>query len=228
MGPYWSGDGVVLYLGDCREVTEWLAADVLVTDPPYGVHHSPRGTRGSNAPVILGEERTGRAADRTLGPEHVAVRDAALGMWGERPAVVFGSWRAPRPARTQARLIWDKQHPGLGGVGPWRPSDEEIYLAGWPNPRGAAGDAFGSVIRLSGLRGSARPDHPSPKPVALIETLIATCPPGVIADPFAGSGSTLIAARNQGRRAIGVELDERYCEQIAMRLAQADMFTEAS
>jgi site-specific DNA-methyltransferase (adenine-specific) len=220
MDSYYQDELVTLYLGDCREVTEWLAADVLVTDPPYGVHHSPRGTRGSNSPVIAGEIRTGRAADRELGPEHVALRDAMLGLWGTRPAVTFGSWRAPRPARTQARLVWDKIYPGLGGVGPWRPSDEEIYLTGWPNPRNGSRDAFGTVIRHPPPRGEARADHPSPKPVGLMETLITACPPGVIADPFAGSGSTLVAARNLGRPAIGVEIEERYAERAASRLNQ--------
>lgn len=62
--------------------------------------------------------------------------------------------------------------------------------------------------------------HPTPKPVGLMEKLIERCAPGVIADPFAGSGATLLAGRNLGRKVIAVELEEKYCEGMALRLSQ--------
>lgn len=62
--------------------------------------------------------------------------------------------------------------------------------------------------------------HPNEKPLGLMKRLIQCCPQGVLADPFAGSGTTLRAAKDLGRRAIGVELEERYCEVAALRLGQ--------
>ena len=219
MTPYYTYESVTLYHGDCREVQEWLSADVLVTDPPYGISRCERGLTGRGERLaITGEVLTRQSSDRIIPSEHVALRDEALAMWGSRPALVFGSWRAPRPHGTQMRLVWDKGIPGLGGVGPWRQSDEEIYVINWPNPKFAS-RPYGTVIRHSPAPASGR-DHPTPKPVGLMERLIAECPPGVIADPFAGSGSTLIAARNLRLRAIGVEIEERYCELIVKRLAQ--------
>lgn len=209
--PYYRDDQITLWHGDCRTATDWLAADVLVTDPPYGIAYESNFNRDSR------NSKKGRAV---AADGDVRVRDQALEMWGDRPAIVFGRWDAPRPAATRARLIWDKGNSvGMGDLKmPWGRSDEEIYVLG----HGFVGTRSGSIIRAQMLMSGDknRPDHPTPKPVGLMETLIAKCPPGVITDPFAGAGATLVAAKLQGRRAVGVELEERYCEIIAARLAQ--------
>lgn len=226
--PYYSDDLVALYLGDCREVREWLAADVLVTDPPYGIGRKVYNTQTL---AIPGEGRVNRASDYDIDPERAALRDETLALWAPRPALVFGHWRVPRPRGTRMRLIWDRMtlQGANGGVIPWRPVDEEIYLVGdWPNPRnGPRGEARRSILSHRAYGSGAasiakdRPAHPTPKPVPLMAELVEHCPPGVLADPFAGSGATLLAARQLGRRVIGVEVEERYCELIAERLSEA-------
>jgi DNA modification methylase len=211
--PYYQDDRVTLYHGDCLDVAEWLEADVLVTDPPYGMAYTGFGGRGywddaSKHDPIRGDSDT-------------SARDAALTAWGDRPALVFGTWRSERPAQTRQVLIWDKSHngPGMGALDlPWGPSHEDIYVLG----SGFKGRRETSVLTVTPYNSQSanRPGHPTPKPLNLMERLIQKCPPGVVADPFAGSGSTLVAAKQLGRSAIGVELEERYCEVIAKRLAQ--------
>ena len=210
MSLYYQDDHVTLYHGDClTEHREWLEADVLVTDPPYGVAYTSGWVEGRI------RNTTGINGDRT--PE---ARDNALRAWGDRPYIAFGSWRVPKPANVRQTLIWDKgDDPGTGDLTmPWGSSFEEVYVSG----RGPiwGGGRTVSVLRYNKPRGLDRAEHPTPKPIPLMEHLVKRCPSGVIADPFAGSGSTLIAARNLGRRAIGVELEEKYCEIIAKRLDQ--------
>lgn len=212
--PYYRDDFITLYLGDClTEHREWLDADVLVSDPPYGMAYTGFGGRGywndaSKHGAISGDLDT-------------AARDAALEHWGDKPALIFGTWRSPRPASTRQLLIWDKSHngPGMGALDlPWGPSHEEVYVLG----QGFQGKRESSVLTMTpyNSQSASRPNHPTPKPLGLMERLIAKCPPGIIADPFAGSGSTLVAAKNLGRKAIGVELVEKYAEIIAKRCAQ--------
>lgn len=222
---YYQDDLVTLYHGDCREVREWLAADVLVTDPPYGVAYRPQ-----HKVQIVNGQRMNPVGTRVRNDLNTSVRDDILAAWGERPALVFGRWDVPRPAGTRVRLIWDKDAQPTGNVRmPWGAADEEIYVLGpWPpiQPGGRVREGgtparHGSVIRVPAYRPGSRlrPNHPTPKPVELLARLLGKCPPGVVADPCAGSGSTLLAARWLGRRAIGVEVDERYCELIATRLS---------
>ncbi|AWH13776.1 methyltransferase [Mycobacterium phage DillTech15] len=207
--PYYQDDQVTLYHGDCLEITEWLAADVLVTDPPYGMSYQS-GQRAEKFQAIAGDK-------------DVQCRDRALAVWGtERPAAVFGTWRVAKPANVRQCLIWDKRGagPGMGDLTTaFGTSHEEIYLIGhWAKRSTRRGSVITTESSPSVL--TSRIGHPTPKPIGLMETIIAAAPEGVVADPFAGSGSTLVAARNLGRRAIGVELEERYCEIAAKRLDQ--------
>lgn len=204
MKPYYQDDLITLYNADCREVEEWLTADVLVTDPPYGMAYKS----GWQDREIAGDKDTG-------------VRDAALELWGDKPALVFGRWDCPHPVKARMCLTWDKgDWPGMGDLQlPWGPSTEEIYVLGI----GFVGEKRAGSI-LHGDRMTGNTSHPNQKPVGLMRRLLSNCPQGVVADPFAGSGSTLRAAKDAGRQAIGVELDEAYCEVIVKRLAQESLF----
>ncbi|MDQ2874404.1 MAG: site-specific DNA-methyltransferase [Actinomycetota bacterium] len=230
--PYWQDGSVQLYLGDCREISEWQSADVLVMDPPYGRDWHQGGLTGSRRPGNRkrpgGDHREGIKGDADT-----AVRDAVLAIWGDRPAVVFGDLMLAPPAGSKLPLVYQKPPDAgaRGGLGGFRRDAEAVYLLGsWPTQLGGRSSILTTSARTSGNPGGlgARYGHPHAKPVDVMETLIAACPPGVIADPTSGAGSTLIAARRQGRPAIGVEVDERYCEAAARRLSQADMFGTAS
>jgi site-specific DNA-methyltransferase (adenine-specific) len=211
MKPYYQDDWVTLYHGNCLEITDWLEADVLVTDPPYGQSYKSNMNRGNRQ----------NWHDAIKGDDDVTVRDNALTLWGdEKAGLVFGTWKVEKPKQTKQTVIWDKTPCGfMGDLSiPFGSAHEEIYCIG---KNGWTGTRESSIINVQMLMsGDAnRPDHPTPKPIGLMERLIAKTE-GVIADPFAGSGATLLAARNLGRKVIGIELEEKYCELIAKRLSQ--------
>ena len=203
---------MTLYQGDGLIETAWHDADALVFDPPYGIDYNSGARREKLARSIAGDKDT-------------VVRDTAISDWRLRrgedaPALVFGTWRIPRPDSTRALLVWDTK--GANGMGdlslPWKPSHQEIYVLG----KGFKGRRGTDVLSVAPVQSTARNGrlHPHQKPIPLMCELIDKCPPGVIADPTAGVGSTLVAAKKLGRRAIGVEIDEAYCETIANRLSQ--------
>jgi site-specific DNA-methyltransferase (adenine-specific) len=214
---YWEGDGVTLYHGDCLEHPEWwTGADVLVTDPPYGRRwrqgdsNTARGWRSNKHDGIIGDDST-------------ATRDGALALWGDRAAFMFGDLMLNPPTGTKQVLIYDKGVAAgfAGAVAGFRRNVEAIYLLGSGFRSGLGGRSAVLTTRASAGGNLARTTgHPHTKPIDLLAVLIESAPPGVIADPFAGSGTTLETARLLGRRVIGVEIDERYCEIAASRLAQ--------
>lgn len=224
--PYYQDDLVTLYHGDCREITEWLAADVLVTDPPYGRDWKQGGLSGARRPggnpQRKSDQRTGIRGDKDT-----MVRDAALEAWGAgRPVAAFGDLMLPPPIGTKHVLIYAKPADAgaRGAVGGFRRDVEAIYLMGhWEGPPIGGRSAVmrtgaplvGSPVGISSRSGG----HPHAKPIDVLSELILRTE-GTIADPFAGSGSTLVAAKMLGRKAIGVEIEERYCEIAAQRLLQ--------
>lgn len=210
--PYYDEDGITIYCGDCREITPWIDGDVMVTDPPYGMAYVSSWT--TRRPVANDQDAT--------------ARDAALSLWGnERPAIVFGTWRVARPIGTRQVITWCKESigPGMGDLSlPWGCATEEIYVlgTGWTGTRRAnfigTSEQRGGTVGIAALLG-----HPTPKPVELMVRLLECAPAGMVADPFMGVGATLLAAKLLGRNAIGIEIEERYCEIAVRRLAQKEL-----
>jgi site-specific DNA-methyltransferase (adenine-specific) len=207
MTPYYEHAGISIYLGDCREILPALSADVLVTDPPYGIAFSSS----------MGGKFTG---NKISNDESTEARDFVLREWPKgSPALVFGTWKAAILEGTKTLLIWEKgDHVGMGDLSiPWKPNFEFIYVFG----KGFKGKRDSGVLRVPALSPNfVEQSHPTEKPVDLLTALIAKCPEGTVIDPFMGSGTTLRAAKDLGRKAIGIEIEERYCEIAAKRLSQ--------
>ena len=226
-----------LYLGDCREVLPTLGkVDAVVTDPPYGNanHDGDWNARLNDHRGIIGQPIANDTA-----PEMRAVMDAMLHeaarlldkrasacccfCSGGGPRPVF-AWLAERMDRDGLAffhsLVWDKRNPGLGQR--YRRQHEMVMIAhrAGGRIRWNADDRKVPNV-MSGMPPRDR-EHPNEKPVEIIEQIVATHSNAgdLILDPFMGSGTTLRAAKDLGRKCIGIEIEEKYCEIAAKRLAQ--------
>ncbi len=212
MTPYYSDDHVTIYHGDALTVGEWRTADLILTDPPYGIGWSKGTNKAAGSYAHAG----------IAGDKDTTVRDAALAMVPTTPAIVFGSFYAPHPCRVRQVVVWWKPNDAgvVGSTTGYRRDAEPVFLLDpwpstlvqWPSVIRSCHQSISAIVTETG--------HPHTKPVDLLRQLMERAPDGVIADPFMGSGSTLRAAKDLGRKAIGVEVDERYCEIAAKRCAQ--------
>ena len=235
--PYFSDERVSIYHGDCREVVAGLVADVTVADPPYGVttltwdrqvdgwaelvpgknlwcfgsmrfFMSERFEGWTYAQELVWEKHNGSVfhADR-FRRVHELVVQFYRGAWSE-------VWKEPQHTLdATARVVRAKARPPHTGH-----IERVPYVSEDGGPR-----LMRSVVRVRSCHGEA--EHPTQKPLGILRPLIAySCPVGGVAlDPFMGSGSTLVAAVELGRKAIGIEIEERYCEIAAKRLAQGNL-----
>jgi site-specific DNA-methyltransferase (adenine-specific) len=213
MKPYYEHAGVTIYHGDCKEVLPTLGVQAIVTDPPYGISYvKGKGGRGKhnrrNVEPIAGDSEPfepkfllGYASVLCWGADHYAQR------------LPEGRW-----------LVWDKLN-GLESFDSF--SDVEIA---WFNKKGAS-----RIFRYlwKGICQDGDKDigrvHPTQKPLALMKWCFSFIPDDeLVCDPFMGSGTTLRAAKDLGRRAIGIELEEKYCEIAAERMSQEVFEFEAA
>lgn len=200
----------MIYHGDARDLIGQLGPVVVVSDPPYGLE-----------PLAGGYGRGEVTSTTIQGDADTVLRDTLLAAHPDGPLAIFSTPRLPEPpGRWDWRLVWDKAQPGMNG-GAWRYSHELIYVRGdgWQR----LSDASVSVLRYTRDVGSGL-FHPHEKPIPLMKALIMAAPPGVIFDPFMGSGSTLRAAKDCGRHAIGCEVELEYCAIAKRRLAQEVLF----
>jgi len=208
--------GQRLILGDSVAIIAGLQFEAICCDPPYGVKHSSNWASSW--------QKTNIAND-----EDVSVRDAILDA-SNVPALVFGSWKKPKPIGTHTVLIWDKgDAAGMGDLSvPWKPNHEEIYVIG----KGFRGSRGPGILRHTNITWESHGrQHPHAKPVSLMIDLIEKCPQHwTILDPFMGSGTTLVACQRLGRQGIGIELDPDYfeiaCKRVDEATRQPDLFVE--
>ncbi len=235
--PYYDDGTATIYHGDALDLLAELVLDVdaVVTDPPYASGSRLEAAKSSSGAML----RAGRFAARPIELDQMTTTGFVWLMRAvaqvTRPMLVEGGsflsfidWRQwpnltaaleTTNLRIQGMVVWDKGHFGLGNG--FRSQHELICHASKGVPT-IYDKGIGNVLHFPR---QAPDDHPSPKPEGLMQRLVAAVAPGrgLVLDPFMGAGTTLRAAKNTGRRAVGIEFEERYCEIAAKRLGQEVM-----
>ncbi len=220
MNPYYEDDAVTIYHGDCRDILPTLGeVDLVLTDPPYGI----QGGRG------VGNRARGKADYATQGWEDspAYIKDICVpviaGLIAKAARVILTPGIRHLhlyPVPDDIGCFWTPAAVGTGswGLTTFHPivfygHDQRAGIGAWPSGR--------QVTERPGIKG-----HPCPKPLKAWTWLLAkgsTLETDTILDPFMGSGTTLRAAKDLGRKAVGIEIEERYCEVAATRMSQTVM-----
>jgi site-specific DNA-methyltransferase (adenine-specific) len=250
MTPYYQDDSVTIYHGEALNVLADLPAGgiaAVVADPPYSSGGMFRGDRSGDpsAKYALGKswpDRQGNSSKpgRVYGSFSGDSRDqrsyfAWASLWLAQTwriadptaqVFIFTDWRQ-LPVTTDAVqaggwtwrgvLVWDK---GVGRPMRGRFRNHLEYIVwGSHGPMPEAQEIYPSTLLKHAPPGTDR-THVTEKPVKLLRELLSVAPPGAVLDPFMGSGTTLRAAKDLNRRAIGIEIEQRYCDIAASRMAQ--------
>lgn len=246
LAPYYQSERVTLYCGDCRAVVDSLGlrADMIFTDPPYGHNNN-----NNNDLIHRWEAALGRGAHGDSRPicndSPEGATEMALWLFAATPDILppggccccccagggpdpqFARWSLWMDERMDFKqmVVWDKGPMGMGWH--YRRSYETVLVG---VNRGAKCKWYDDSKRVENIIRDVpkiiprKTDHPTPKPVELPKRFIGyhTMPDETVLDPFTGSGTTGVAAVQLGRKFIGIELEERYCEIAAKRIQAAE------
>ena len=209
MKPYYEQDGITIFHGDCREIAASLEYAVVVSDPPYGISYNEEDEpQAKHIEMNRRQLTTVRGDSGPFDPSP----------WIDRPFILWGgNCYASRLPDCRVWLCWDKvTRNGLDGM---RIAECEFAATNCVGRSRVFRYMWAGAYR-EGERGDSF--HPTQKAIALMLWCIRLpgVPAGTILDPFMGSGTTLVAAKLEGRKAIGIEIEERYCEIAVNRLRQ--------
>ena len=206
----------MIYNADCRKVLPFLGRfDLLLTDPPYGIGEDGKRSNRNRK----GDDKWKNPTNKDYGDnnwDNEPVEGWVLGqsICAAAKSIIFGGNYYDLPP-AKMLLIWDKQTDGKNG------SDCEIA---WTNLGGTT-KRFKWLWDGFRMEKNENRTHPTQKPLPLMRWSLSLVPDAkMILDPFMGSGTTLLAAKLEGRRAVGIELNEKYCESAAKRLEQGVLF----
>ena len=209
--PYYDADGITIYHGDCREILPTLdtsGVDLVLSDPPYGIAHVSGGGTGGKWHKVRHQGVTVAGDDHPFDPAPLLAMGVPCILWGAN----FFSDKLP----LAGWLGWDKRK-GIEDM-EFNRSDSELAFFSGSRTVKTFRHLWHGLCRDSEVGSHL---HPTQKPVALMQWCIGLVPDaGCILDPYCGSGPTLRAAKDLGRRAVGIEIEERYCEIAAERLSQ--------
>ncbi len=199
MTPYYDEDGITIFHADCRELLHTFNVAAVVTDPPYGIAGVWKGGFGHGWGQARADSEVRNGWDAH--PPDEATFNAILSC--AQDCIIWGGNYFKLPV-SRGWLVWTKPERGF--------SLSEAEMA-WTNRD--------NVVRVwDGVRSDFDRQHPTQKPLDLMKWCLGFVRDGRILDPFMGSGTTLRAAKDLGRKAIGIEIEERYCEIAAKRLRQ--------
>jgi DNA modification methylase len=227
--PYYRDDSVTIYNADCRKILPWLGRfDLLLTDPPYGIGIAKKSTVGAANTAKRGSKGTSK-----MGVKDMPAREWTVSDWDNEPPPKWFLEAAQEIAETS--ILWGGNYYGLPASSCWLVWDKknegtnfaDCELA-WTNmPKAVRKFAWRWNGMLQEKFGDEKENrvHPTQKPLALMRWCLSLVEDAeTVLDPFAGSGTTGVACKLEGRKAVLVEISEEYCEVAAKRLSQGVLF----